>query len=697
MQEPVEGYHLHDSVAPIAFESKSGSQKEQAPKNDEPPGSKQPTSGEQSDKAKEEAEKRDLEKRIKMKYNEMLFNSSASSLRGGALPQNVSIVAISPPALHERNIPLAAYAARHNFIMDSSQTIDASTLSEQKPVQLPAMQRRASEISTDAGNPVESASSSHIHHNVQEIMGTVTSASSHYQTGAAQPNSGGKIFASTWSTHLREPSSIPPPPPCTHAPLLVLLRQHAAEVQPLGLQHYCTEGTVEGITEIKLQASQESLHALAIKRGENILSLPDADLALLGRHLPSAHSCTALSFLSCAMRPVALCTLVAKLHQVCRLTVCNCNLDAESFVCLLAALPLGLLSLNVSFNDLGKVGKSSAATRLKNKLFESSSMGRRSGPRSFASNTDSIASELDLTHLARLTSLQELLLRRCGLSGTSMIVLSPNIAVLSSLTSVDFSFNPMGKSGTRAAVSALAASGAPVSVLRLDGVKSPNRSFSAGLQGILAALGPNIPATLHTLSFSECNLECNAAVALANFLCSAPRLRSLDLSRNSVGARGASKLTAKLAQCGDIRALSLGHNNIGNTGTCAILENLSPCQHLEVLNLEAVGLTGASIPTFTQLIPQFKCLQELLLGWNSIMDDGIRQLLPALQQLPLLRELHLPSTGLQWGGAQALVAAVPQLEALRVLDVQYNTPGGGGHALLSQLECSRPDLVVHRW
>jgi hypothetical protein len=37
------------------------------------------------------------------------------------------------------------------------------------------------------------------------------------------------------------------------------------------------------------------------------------------------------------------------------------------------------------------------------------------------------------------------------------------------------------------------------------------------------------------------------------------------------------------------------------------------------------------------------------------------------------------------------------MDELRLLDVQSNTLGGGGHALLSQLEASRPELVVRRW
>jgi Ran GTPase-activating protein (RanGAP) involved in mRNA processing and transport len=287
--------------------------------------------------------------------------------------------------------------------------------------------------------------------------------------------------------------------------------------------------------------------------------------------------------------------------------VWTCGLDAAAFAALLAVLPRDLAALNAGGNDLSRIGRPSAATHLKNRLWEASSISRRSTAKAGDTNS-SISSggstapiEADLTPLARLTALQELRLRRCNLSGLAALTLSPNVASLPALTAVDFSFNPMGKSGTKAVLSALAAAGAPISELRLDGVKSPNGSFTPGIQGVLAELGPAIPGSLLTLSFSDCNLESNAAAAIADFLGSAPQLQSLDISRNSIGARGATKVAAALGKSGEIRVVSLGHNNIGNAGTCAIVESLSQCPHLECLDLEAVGLTGTAVLTCSQV------------------------------------------------------------------------------------------------
>jgi hypothetical protein len=646
MQEPLESYELRGALAELAVESKTNSPGQSGRSSQPQVSHNRHNSGKEHANGASRGRDAEREKLYQLKYDEMLFNSNVSDIQMGLPPfssaatHDRNLPTISPPATLERIIPPIEYASRNLFVGSRKPglpTLDAVNAAGQRPGLLQAKPlRRGQEKEQNGGleEGLESTCSSHLHHiAVQEFLCTSASASSPGQTPSGSTlvhclsTLPGNVMG--LSTQMREAPPVPTPPVCTHAPLLLLLRQHNAVVQPLGLAHHCNEGTLDCIEAISFQPPRDTLHALAVKRGENVLSLSDADLALIGRHLPAAPSCEELSFVRCAMRPVALCTALGKLERLRRLTVWGCGLDAAAFAALLAALPPGLAALNAGCNDLSKLGRASAATRLKSKLLESSSITRRGTASSGATNGSSSGGlspasiGTDLTPLVRLTALQELHLRRCNLSGSVALTLSPHVAALSALTSIDFSFNPMGKCGTKAIASALAAAGAPISELCLDGVKSSNGSFTSGIQGVLAELGPSIPGSLLKLSFSDCNLESNATVALADFLGTAPQLRSLDISRNSIGARGATKVAAALAKSGEIRAVSLGHNDIGNAGACAVVETLSQCHQLECLDLEAVGLTGIAVQTFMQVMPP-QTKQEQRQNVRIVIWDGRR-------------------------------------------------------------------------
>jgi Ran GTPase-activating protein (RanGAP) involved in mRNA processing and transport len=147
-----------------------------------------------------------------------------------------------------------------------------------------------------------------------------------------------------------------------------------------------------------------------------------------------------------------------------------------------------------------------------------------------------------------------------------------------------------------------------------------------GDRGLAALLADGGPAGLNELVLESCRLTAAAAEALDGSAC--PELRWLDLSKNTLGARGAealarSGLTARLA------GLRLGGGGIGDGGASALAAGEWPL--LTELGLEANGLTeaGAQALARSATLPR---LREVRCARNAIRYDAFHRLGPRFRQ-----------------------------------------------------------------
>lgn len=194
---------------------------------------------------------------------------------------------------------------------------------------------------------------------------------------------------------------------------------------------------------------------------------------------------------------------------------------------------------------------------------------------------------------------------------------------------LDASKNPLGDEGGAALLLALATS--PT----LTGLVLAEVGLGAGAASALAAaLGPSLPSPVGAgAPMSTAGAEVGPAAApagsgRANALPppplaatsrrGLPLLKTLDVSKNNLGAGGAAKLAGALSAGGgpQLESLSLGYNDVGDGGAAALGRAAGP--RLAVLDLSGNALSGAGLAA----ILSARGLREAKLFHNACGDEG---------------------------------------------------------------------------
>lgn len=89
---------------------------------------------------------------------------------------------------------------------------------------------------------------------------------------------------------------------------------------------------------------------------------------------------------------------------------------------------------------------------------------------------------------------------------------------------------------------------------------------------------------------------------------------------------------------------------------------------------------------------QAKSLEVLLLGDNSMGDDGIGLLSPAIRECENLKQLDLGSNEITEKGAITLAASLPFLVRLEHLNLSGNPLGGQGVVIIAEAISCLPSL-----
>ncbi|XP_043088842.1 F-actin-uncapping protein LRRC16A [Puntigrus tetrazona] len=224
-------------------------------------------------------------------------------------------------------------------------------------------------------------------------------------------------------------------------------------------------------------------------------------------------------------------------------------------------------------------------------------------------------------------------------------------------------------------------------------------------QKFAAALSQNPNSVLHTISLANNCLEDKGAVVLSSVLSKlTPGLKQLDLSKNSLSAKGVNVL----AQC--FGSTSLTHLNLsGNTlrgddiphlwGFLSLSNHLhtldlssSDCsldlvcssllhgslKHLTVLNLARSVFNykkGKEFPSsFKQFFSSASSLQNICLSGTKLPSEGLKALLLGLACNTNLRDvsLDISSCELRSAGSQILEGCIAEIPNITGLDISDN-------------------------
>ena len=196
------------------------------------------------------------------------------------------------------------------------------------------------------------------------------------------------------------------------------------------------------------------------------------------------------------------------------------------------------------------------------------------------------------------------------------------------------------------------------------------------------ALAVNTSVTI--LDLSHNSIGAKGATSFSQALALNTSLTTLDLTDNSIGAEGASSLSQALAVNTSLTTLDLSRNSIGAEGTTSLSQALALNTFLTTLHLSLNSIGDVGATSLSQAVAVNTALTTLDLSRNSIGAEGATSLFQALAVIASLTTLDLSRNSIGAEGATSLSLALAVNTSLTTLDLSRNSIGAEGATSLSQ-------------
>ncbi|KAM9069959.1 protein NLRC5 isoform 2-T4 [Sarcophilus harrisii] len=223
---------------------------------------------------------------------------------------------------------------------------------------------------------------------------------------------------------------------------------------------------------------------------------------------------------------------------------------------------------------------------------------------------------------------------------------------------------------------------------------------------------------LKDLNLSHNKIEDAGVQHLSAILPKLLQLSKLDLSWNSISPAGGRTLAEALACCEQVEELHLGANTMGDLMAIRLAQNLPP--HLKILYLCSNKIGAKGTLSLGQALVRCQWIEEISLAENifaewilplskgllklrkinltscRINDQMIKPLASSLVLCHDLEEILLAWNSLGNEGATELAYILPQMKALKKFDLEGNQIGSLGAQLLAKGLAKNPGIQVIR-
>ena len=209
--------------------------------------------------------------------------------------------------------------------------------------------------------------------------------------------------------------------------------------------------------------------------------------------------------------------------------------------------------------------------------------------------------------------------------------------------------------------------------------------------------------TLETLMLDKCKLKDADLITIMSAVTSTgfPNLKKISLRQNKLGNKGTFALTSILESSATLQEFEINENCIGSKGATAIFEalakNPNPALHtldmshneiwdlddgeflrknqsLKILNLDGNYLHDEGVDTLAVAISENSGskIEQLMLGWNGIGDDGAIALGRMIEKNGTLQVLGLVENEITNVGARALLSSLAGNNSVREIQGLYH-------------------------
>ncbi|XP_028931485.1 protein NLRC5 isoform X2 [Ornithorhynchus anatinus] len=264
--------------------------------------------------------------------------------------------------------------------------------------------------------------------------------------------------------------------------------------------------------------------------------------------------------------------------------------------------------------------------------------------------------------LHQMSLLQRLTLSNCGVSRDGCFHLSDALRKTSNLEDLNLSLNEIDSAGVQHLAAVLPGM---LHLRRLD--LSENCLGPSG--GVELARALVFCRKMEEYRLGKNAMEDITAVELSKTLPS--YLKILNLQSNNIGPEGLASLALTLARCRQVEEISLAENTFGDV-IPLLFSKLSGLPKLRKIDLKCCGIRDQEAKSLALSFGSCPAMEEILLSWNCLGDEGATELAQVLPQMTKLRKLDLESNQITVQGARQLVEGLAQGPGIQVVRLWKN-------------------------
>ena len=179
-------------------------------------------------------------------------------------------------------------------------------------------------------------------------------------------------------------------------------------------------------------------------------------------------------------------------------------------------------------------------------------------------------------------------------------------------------------------------------------------------------------------------LSNDGVVAFSEYLKINTTLIELDMGRNDITYKGASRLAEAIKVNTALQSLNISYNQISDDGVIAFSECLKINTTLIELDMGCNNITYKGASRLAKAIQLNNALQKLNISFNQISDDGAIAFSECLKANTTLIELDMGINDIRYKGASRLAEAIKVNTALQSLNISYNQISDDGVIAFSE-------------
>ncbi|XP_072278914.1 protein NLRC5-like isoform X2 [Pyxicephalus adspersus] len=318
-----------------------------------------------------------------------------------------------------------------------------------------------------------------------------------------------------------------------------------------------------------------------------------------------------------------------------------------------------IVNIVLSDNEIGEKG----AVTIKNLLTQKRNFKAINVSGCFLGTTD--GGRQFLAELSRCPALQEIHLQSMSLDDTSLLALSQGLAHMSSIRILMLGKNKITCLGIQHLTDSL------VHCPEMETLDLSYNSIEDASADRLAAVLPRLKH-LKKISLSQIKTSSFGGLTLIKAIGQCPFMEDITLQSCGLGDVPGNQFVDALASCHKIENISLSENKFEEQSFLKLVEGLQHFTYLRTVNLKLCGVSDSVCKSLAKVLGCSRSMEELILSWNIIGDEGSCALAGVLKQMGKLKTLDLEKNQIQDKGADAMAPAFDTCPSLKVVRLWCN-------------------------